>query len=653
MTIDRPDISWRDGKTPEATRFGDIYFSPDDGVAETTHVFLQGIGAPEIWAGCQTFVIGETGFGTGLNFLCAWDLFERTSASSGSFHFVSVEGFPLDRADLEQALSAFPQFEEKAKQLIAAWPPKQAGVHRRTFVSGRVVLTLLFGEAEAVLTDSEIKADAWFLDGFAPSKNPELWSEAVLGHVARLSKPGARVATFTVAGAVRRGLQAAGFEVEKRPGFGRKRDCLAGKLVCRASEQCEPWFARAAMGVRPRRVAIVGAGIAGASLAYALRAQSMDIHVFERNTSFALEGSGNPAAMMNPRVSLGKNADADFRVLAYSHAVKFYDDLAASGARPWEDRCGALQLAQKNKTAEHQQRLVNEGGMPEGWLRPVNAEEASELAGVRLDAGGLYVEHGGFLSPHRLCEALLEDATVHFEENLMALTRYEDGWWLHFGDGECFQADAVVLANAMGVTSFAQTGHFPFGPNRGQLTIVEPNDQTRGVNLALSYNGYLSPVVTIDGKPRQLIGATFDRPDSFDLSAPHVVREEDHERNLTALESALGDLGLAREGLEGRAAVRCTTPDRLPVVGAAPVAESVERAYREVHHGRNEAWVPLPTHEGLYVFAGFGSRGFQYAPLAAEVLASEMLGMPLPVSKSVAEGLHPARFLMRALKRRG
>lgn len=185
--LKKPDLTWKDGKTPEATAFGDIYFSPEDGVAETAHVFLGGIGAPEVWAGKDLFVIGETGFGSGLNFLVTWDLFEKTAGPDAHLHFVSVEGFPLEPEDLARALQAFPDLGDKASELLTVYPPRQDGFHRRILAGGRVSLTLLFGEVSDVLPEADFKADAWFLDGFAPSRNEAMWSGSVFAAVARKS----------------------------------------------------------------------------------------------------------------------------------------------------------------------------------------------------------------------------------------------------------------------------------------------------------------------------------------------------------------------------------------------------------------------------------------------------------------------------------
>lgn len=652
----RPDLIWKDGKTPEATAFGDIYFSPEDGVAETSHVFLGGIGAPDVWADKDLFVIGETGFGTGLNFLVAWDLFERTARPGARLHFVSVEGFPLEREDLARALEAFPEFVDKAGELVSVYPPRQSGFHRLVLAGGRVTLTLLYGEISDVLPSADFKADAWFLDGFAPSRNEAMWSGTVFDAVARLSTPGARLATFTVAGFVRRGLEAAGFEVSKREGFGRKRDCLTGCLKRPARVRgMAPWYAKEVPAGRPKSVAIIGAGISGACLASAFMREGIETHVFEQWDGHAQEGSGNPAAMMNPALSLGRDADAAFRAQAYVHAVTAYDALEASGAKVWKTRSGAFQLGNESKDAAMQARLIEESGIPTSWVRAVDAEQASKLTGATLKQGGLFVSEGGFLDPDLLCATLLEGAHLHYGAEITRLEHADDGWRLWSNGDVLFSADCVIFANAMGAVNYPQSDHFPLEANRGQLTLVPASEETSGIKTAISYSGYISPAFEVEeGLTCHLVGATYDRPDRFDEARATDIRPEDHERNLAGLHKALGDdFELGNPGnFRGRAAVRCTTKDRLPLVGGVPVAQTYERLYYDVHHGRDKLYFDGDYHNGLYVMAGFGSRGFQYAPLAAEILAAEILELPQPVPAAVREVMHPARFLMRDLRRK-
>lgn len=221
MADQRAELTWRDGGVPVSTRFDDPYFSLDNGMAETRHVFLAGNDLPARFG--PGFQVAELGFGTGLNLLSAWALWEE-SGQQGALGFTTFEAFPMAPADMAQALRAFPDLAPWAARFLAAWQG-----------TGRVDLdTLRFemieGDARATLPEWQGCADAWFLDGFAPAKNPELWGDDLLAQVARHTAPGGTAATYTAAGFVRRGLEAAGFAVERAPGFGRKRHMTRARM---------------------------------------------------------------------------------------------------------------------------------------------------------------------------------------------------------------------------------------------------------------------------------------------------------------------------------------------------------------------------------------------------------------------------------------
>lgn len=225
-------LHWKDSQ-PWSARFDDRYFSADSGIDETRHVFLQGNRLAERFAalrGGQVFRIGETGFGTGLNFLCTWQLFEQRAPDAAALEFFSVEAFPLEADALRAALALWPELQSPARPLCSAWPGSAPGRHRLRF--GRVQLQLDVADVAVALPYWPARSiDAWFLDGFTPAKNPAMWSDAVLAEVARTSRPDASVATYTSAGWVRRGLQRAGFQVQRVPGFGRKRQMLVGSAA--------------------------------------------------------------------------------------------------------------------------------------------------------------------------------------------------------------------------------------------------------------------------------------------------------------------------------------------------------------------------------------------------------------------------------------
>ena len=221
---------WADDGQPRSRLYGDVYFSAEDGLAETRAVFLEGCGLPSAWQGRRRFVVGELGFGTGLNIAALIELWSRTRPPGGQLHVFSVEAHPMSAGEAARALAHWPELAPISARLTAAWPGRAPGPHRLELADLGVILDVAIGEVEDALAGWSGAADAWFLDGFAPALNPAMWRDEVLALVAARSAPGARAATFTVAGQVRRGLAAAGFEVEKRPGHGRKRERLVARL---------------------------------------------------------------------------------------------------------------------------------------------------------------------------------------------------------------------------------------------------------------------------------------------------------------------------------------------------------------------------------------------------------------------------------------
>ncbi|MDQ8029962.1 MAG: tRNA (5-methylaminomethyl-2-thiouridine)(34)-methyltransferase MnmD, partial [Brevundimonas sp.] len=312
MTDDRsPKLLWTDDGAPQSGRFGDVYFSREDGLAETRAVFLTGCGLPEAWAGRRFFTVAELGFGTGLNIAALLDLWRRTRPADGHLHIASVEGFPLTRDEAARALSAWPEIKDAVEALLVAWPAPTPGLHRMDLPGFNATLDLMIGGVEEVLEQWSGQADAWFLDGFAPSTNPGMWSDAVMDLIAARSAPGARVATFTVAGVVRRGLSERGFTVAKMPGHGRKRERLEARLPGERPD------------LAPPRVAIVGAGIAGASLARAFKALGVTPNVIEADRAGA-GASGFAASLVTPRLDAGDRSIAALYASALERAGVLY-----------------------------------------------------------------------------------------------------------------------------------------------------------------------------------------------------------------------------------------------------------------------------------------------------------------------------------------
>jgi len=649
--LHNPDVTWSEDGTPRSRRFDDVYYASGGGLAETRHVFLDGAGLPDAWHGRDIFVVGETGFGTGLNFLATWRLWRETNDPGQRLHFVSVEGLPLEPADIVRAHRANAQVAELAERLAAEYPARHPGFHFRQFDGGRVSLLLLFGPVEKALDDLSARVDAWFLDGFAPNKNPDMWSAGVFRQLAERSAAGARIATFTAAGAVRRGLEAAGFAMEKRPGFGSKRECLAGRFAgLPADTDDPPWFRAPDPVDAGSHVAVIGAGIAGAAAARALSDAGCRVQVFDRGSGPGSAASGNPLGLVQPRAGSPENPYGRFQTAAFPRALPFYERLADRNV--WHDGRSLLSVGRDEEDLVRQIEWSAKGGLPSGDANPVSAQEAFELAGVPLRREAVHYPRAGTIRPQAVCRALLDGITCTWSVRVEGMERYGDEWHLRSGGGVLWAGDAVVLANGTDVTDLSSDLAGAVHGNSGQISYVAAAGQSFDLRLPIAFGGYLAPVCDDGDGAYHVLGATYGRLGETE-DPPASLSPEDDRINRDRLTERLPDLAAILNGdiIGGRVGVRATTSDHLPVVGPVPDRATFLQTFGALGHGRARRFAPAPYRPGLFVLSGLGSRGFSTAPLAAQVLRARILGEPPPVPRDVHHALHPARFLVRDLKR--
>jgi len=651
------ELDWSEG-LPASTRFGDVYFSRASGLAETRHVFLDNNRLPERFAALEsgdTFTIAETGFGTGLNFLAAWQCFAAHAQPGVRLAFVSVEKYPLAPADLERTLALWPELAEFAAPLLAQYDWLSPGWHRFVFDGGRVTLTLAVGDALTMYPQLDMRSsrgvDAWFLDGFAPSKNPEMWQQELFDQMARLAAPGASFATFTSAGAVRRGLAAAGFAVRKVAGYGHKREMSVGELaeaLAPASWQA-PWYAPPAPPAT-RTALVIGGGLAGASTAHSLAIRGWQVTLLERHGALAQEASGNPQGVLYTKLSAHFTPLTQLVLAGYGYSLRTLAAKLPQG-EAWQ-RCGVLQLAQDADTAAKQAKLA-EAGLPAELLRVVDATEASTLAGVPLADGGLWFGQGGWVNPPTLVNTLAGHPNIRVltHAGVLTLERRGDEWTAIGEQGELARAAVAVLAGAADTRAFDATSDLPLKRIRGQVSVTPATEPSRALKTVLCGEGYISPV----RDSSHCFGASF-KFDSDDLSA----NVEEHAENLTmlaelapALYDALGGARLNPAALAGRAAFRRTSPDYLPIIGPVARSDALAANYAELgNDAKAQPNATCPYEPGLYVNAAHGSRGLITAPLSGEILAAQLNGEVAPLGSALMDAVHPNRFAIRRLMRR-
>jgi len=444
---DPPKLDWSRPEAPAASDFGDIYFSVDGGLEETETVFLKGCGLPQSWQGRRRFVIGESGFGSGLNFLTTWRMWDKTKSDNSRLHFISIEKFPFDAKQLSKVLSAWPELQNYSRQLIAQWPGRVKGFHRLHF--GDVTLTLIHDDIAPALDALEAEIDTWFLDGFSPAKNPDMWSGAIIQKIANRSAPGAKLATFTVAGTVRQALTEAGFDVEKKEGFGRKRHRLEARFHgMPLAEESIPI------------PTIIGAGIAGASLVRAFARRGIIPNVFHDPEHQA--ASHNAAAIVKSRLDLQDRPESRFFLGSYLYALQAYRDYA--------EMTGVSHIPKSADEAERFSKLIHHAALPNEHM---TAEGDSLLFGQAL-----------IIRPQDVLDDWISGANVK-------TGRYGKA------------AGLTLLAAGYGLKEILRDRDISLRYSRGQLTWAEPHSD---ISQPLTYGGYALPL-----EEGLLLGATHQR----------------------------------------------------------------------------------------------------------------------------------------------
>ena len=672
---DTPDTSpaqlhWDADGQPLSSAYSDVYFSRHDGLAETRHVFIAANQLPARFAALEpsastAFTIAETGFGTGLNFLATWQLWRQQPRGNNRLHFISVEKHPLALTDLTRALALWPELAPLAGQMTAQYPEFVGRGIQRLHFSDNVSLTLIIDEAAAgfnsllwpnlASADANIqpRVDAWFLDGFAPSKNPGMWSDDLFASIAALSGHHTTAATFSAAGVVKRGLLSAGFTVRKVPGFGRKREMVIASRTEPTTDNTAPfsgYYQHATHPPGPKTALVIGAGLAGCHSARALAESGWQVTVIEQDSP-ASGGSGNAQGLLYARLSHRRETLPLFNLHALMYAQRHYQPL-------WRDhpeagkRCGLLQLADTEKQTAAQQQVVAALHYPDALVKAVSVAEATSLSGIALEQSGLYFANCGWLDPRYVCRWLLDHANIQLRcgETVARLTQQEGHWHaLTAQNRTVASATIAVVACAERSAELTQLQPLPLKPIRGQISTLAATSASNKLATALCGHGYLAPA----NNGSHSLGATFNLGE-YDLA----LTDEDHQRNLQHLRELgqsvtelFGDPGVGQIK-DGRAAFRCTTPDYLPVVGPVPDYAALKHDFAELSRNAKAVINTQPSyHDGLYVNCGHGSRGLAYAPISAQLLCDIINREGAPLDADLAQALHPARFALRDLIR--
>ncbi len=657
MPIEHAKVSFKQNGTPIADAFDDVYFNDGDGLRETDYVFIEHNRLPQRWIEHTqfTFVIAETGFGSGLNCLRAMQHFAQFRKNHPDLpcrhlHLISTEKYPLQVTDLQTALAQYPSLNDLTQQLIAQYPVAIEGCHRLEFSidTTRISLDLWFGDILTTLPSLPMETDglvdAWFLDGFAPSKNPEMWQPELFEAMARLSNFNATIATFTASGIVKRGLSEMGFTVKKVKGFGRKREMIIAILEQRPKQTTEnraPYYARLPCAYRQQTIRIVGGGIASGTIALQAVRMGLKVEIYCRDEQLAQGASGNHSGGLYPQLTSDISIASLIQAHCFGYAMRFYNDLLSRQDFGYE-QCGVLLLAHSDAVKQRQWQLQQKGLWPSELVKNIDAKQASKLAGVELHHDGLFVPQGGWVDPPSLVNALIEQAKLEGDCTLHTLNHISNETI------QTWQAKDISVVIAMGHHSsqLQSLAPIPYRLVKGQIEHVPSNEQSQYLRAVICHKGYFTPAYN----GYHALGSTYDKS-----KIDSQYRTEDAQINWHTHDKVMAGhtwYDTLERDTHGRASVRCSTPDHQPLLGALPNILRQMDEYQALYKALPLHHYPLPVnYNNLYLFTGLGSRGLTTAPLLSAVLLAEITGKPLPMSQALLDALQPNRFLIRSLIR--
>ncbi|KJR29509.1 bifunctional tRNA (5-methylaminomethyl-2-thiouridine)(34)-methyltransferase MnmD/FAD-dependent 5-carboxymethylaminomethyl-2-thiouridine(34) oxidoreductase MnmC [Vibrio sp. S234-5] len=663
-TITNAQLGWNEVGTPVSDQFDDVYFSNVNGLEETRYVFLQQNLIPQRWQEFdqRRFVIGETGFGTGLNFLAVWQYFSQfrqanPDAALKELHFISFEKYPLSKADLVKAHQAWPELAEFAEKLHRHYPIAVPECHRIILDDGAVTLDLWLGDIKECMplvphAESGL-IDTWFLDGFAPSKNPEMWNQTLFNNMAKLAKQDCRVATFTSAGFVRRGLIEAGFAMKKVKGFGTKREMIAGALEAKEPYASHlPWFERVGAN-QTGDIAIIGGGIASATLAKALVQRGQKVTLYCQEAQAAEGASGNRQGAVYPLLNGSHTGVSRVFAPSFLFARQFIEQAAEKICFD-HDWCGVTQLMWDDK---NKKKLANmlEGNFDPQLVSALSPDQTAQTIGLPIDMASVHYPLGGWLCPAQLTQGLIAQLqqnslfTVCFNQHIESLNWLESRQVWQLGSlAEQFEHAVVIVANGHKFQTFAQTADLPLGQVKGQVSHIPTTDDLRQLHSVLCYDGYLTPHNPVNQE--HCIGASYDRL-QLDTQFDPVAQIENGERLVKCVPNQAWPQQVDTTGNSSRQGIRCVSRDHLPFVGNVGDLQEIKAKYQDLQGKEDAEVTPIHHYPNLFCLLGLGSRGLSSAPLMAEVLASQICGDPIPLPTDVLESLHPSRMWVRKLRK--
>ncbi len=648
------NLIWRDGQ-PYSEKFDDIYYSSSEGEnisgeSEFNHVFFKNNGLPERWQGKGDFVIAELGFGSGLNCILTireWLKNIKDSNQSGCLHYIALEKYPLSPEAIVELISQYPELDDYCEELINNYPPAVEGTHSRHLFGDRVIIHYKFMDAYKALEDERFMVDCWYLDGFSPAKNTDMWSEKLFKKLAQNSYQGTTCSTYTAAGFVKRHLDNAGFTVTKVKGYGKKREMLTASFNARHKHAYKyadkPWFVSpSAVNISSKKATVIGAGIAGLSVAYSLVRRGWSVTVIDRHADVAKETSGNPAVITYPRLSVNNDVDTEFYSDAYCYNLYVLETLQKKYRQQFWFGCGLLQRTDRKRISE----IIKKFRFNENYVSIYN--EIVEH-GNALNDQQVYAEYksAGVVLPRVLCDVLRQecgDSLTLVKAEITEIKRSAGQWLCLSGDEKIDVNETLILADATAANNLGLASNFPIESVRGQIAVFKENINSKNIRKVMSADKHITPSIN----NKHYLGATYSRNNtSLEIDA------DETRQLLDSINENFSDLLRENDYCDAWAGFRAMAKDRVPIVGAIPDEKYFNEEYADINHGSTKNnYQPASYLSGVYVTAAHGSRGFTSSFISAEIIAAQLHTVPAPVSKRVMDYLSPSRFIVNDLKGR-
>ena len=572
--------------------FDDLYSSAKGAVAECNHVFIKGNNLNERFENLgenSKFYIGEIGFGIGINFLTTCKSWLDHTKQNQVLEFYSFDKYLFRLSDFKTLNVSCPDLKEYISELERNYPRNIQGAQKISLFGGRIILNLIIGEIDNTQEYIKLmdKVDAWYLDGFSPSKNPDLWSIKLFKCIHKSCHENTTFSTYTSSGLVKNNLTESGFNHSRAMGFSDKRHMLKGTVDTQLKKNTSN-----------TKVAVIGSGIAGCVLSYTLAKKGIEVDLYEKSDSICSGASSHELLVTYPRLSAHDTAFGSFTLHSYIFATNFYKQLKTD---TWK-KTGVIILNHDAATEKRQSSLLEKRADGEIY-RYIDPDEASELSGIDIKLNGLIYEDAGYILPEEMCKFLIESPKINIftSSHIKSIKKNGKVFNLNIGKKKFEYQNVCVCAGSETANIVDIDG---ISIKRGQVTHIESLDNISRIKLPICAKGYISPRVN----NIHLVGSSYSDSEDTDLS------EEEHLYNLNNLKLVIDE---EMNVITGQTGHRAVSKDHMPVVGMK---------------------------DGIYINTCHGSRASVTAPISAEIIASMIVDEAPPLMGRELESLSPERF---------